>query len=225
MAPRRGCNWSCIVAKPDVGNAEPKLAKGEQTRLRILAAAEIVFAELGFNVARMEDVAQRVGVRRPSLIYHFKDKQDLYDAVKTDIYNDLNAQTVQRLPRDGTALERLQSLVDSWLDFMIERPTAAHILLRNTVERQMPKAPGAPRFSETVVKTFEKLVKEGQKSGEFGAVNSTQLMLLVGNGILNYVFSGQLIGGGRAYDPAAPKYRESYRELLNKTLRALLIEK
>jgi len=198
-------------------------AKGEQTRQRILAAAEQLFAHLGFAETRMEDVAQQVGIRRPSLIYYFKDKQELYDAVKTDIYLDLHNQTVARIPAEAAALAKLDSLFDSWLDFMTARPSAALIVLRNTIERRMPRQPQQARFSESVVRSFEEIVREGQRSGEFGQVDAVQLLMLIGNGILNFVCSGPAIGAGRAFDPAAPARAENYRAMLHKTLRALVL--
>ncbi|MGH7287017.1 MAG: TetR family transcriptional regulator, partial [Myxococcota bacterium] len=54
-------------------------SKALRTRAAILAAAEAVFAERGFAAARLEDVAARVGIRRASIVYHFRDKRELYD--------------------------------------------------------------------------------------------------------------------------------------------------
>lgn len=204
-------------------NAVTKIAKGERTRQTILDAAEQVFAELGFAEARMEDVAQQVGVRRPSLLYHFKNKQDLYDSVKAEIYTALRQAVAQRQPAGDDALAQLLGLLDSWLDFMASRPTAARVILRNTIEKRLPRDSGQPRFSEAVVADFERLVAHGRASGAFSDdVETTQLLMLLGNGILNYVCSGQVIGGGRAFDPAAPEPLERYRRLLHKTARVLL---
>ena len=199
------------------------IAKGERTRQQILDAAEQVFADLGFAEARMEDVAQVVGVRRPSLLYHFKNKQDLYDSVKAEIYEALRGAMARQRPAGDDPQAQLLGLLDSWLDFMASRPTAARIILRNTIEKRLPRDSDQPRFSEAVVADFERLVERGRASGQFSDdIETTQLLMLLGNGILNYVCSGQVIGGGRAFDPAAPAHLERYRRLLHKTTRALL---
>ena len=48
---------------------------------RILDAAEDLFAENGYSATSLADVADRVGIRSPSLYNHFKNKEALYQAV------------------------------------------------------------------------------------------------------------------------------------------------
>jgi AcrR family transcriptional regulator len=55
--------------------------KGEITAERILDAAEAIFSERGYAGATLRDVAERVGLRIPSLYNHFDSKESLYEAV------------------------------------------------------------------------------------------------------------------------------------------------
>ncbi|MEM0955542.1 MAG: TetR/AcrR family transcriptional regulator [Pseudomonadota bacterium] len=48
---------------------------------RILDAAEDLFAERGYTATSLGDVADRVGIRSPSLYNHFRNKEALYLAV------------------------------------------------------------------------------------------------------------------------------------------------
>jgi TetR/AcrR family transcriptional regulator len=198
-----------------------RLPKGELTRQRILDAAEIVFAELGFAAARLEDVATAVGIRRASIVYYFKNKQELYDAVEASIFNALNAQSTQRLEAGTGALQRLQLMFDSWLDFMVARPTAARIILRNSAEI-VPRSNNPVEFSETTLFHLEKIVRAGQAGGELRALEPMLVLSIVGAGILNYVCIARLLGAGRNFDPAEPQRREQFRAMLHQTLRALL---
>ena len=56
-------------------------AQGPTTADRILNAAEDLFAEKGYSATSLGDVADRVGIRSPSLYNHFKNKEALYEAV------------------------------------------------------------------------------------------------------------------------------------------------
>ena len=49
-----------------------------QTRKDLMAAARRVFARDGFEVARLQDIAQEAGKTRGALYAHFTDKEDLF---------------------------------------------------------------------------------------------------------------------------------------------------
>lgn len=51
------------------------------TRDEILDVAYEAFAEKGYRGTSLADVANRIGVTRPALYYHFKSKEDLFKAV------------------------------------------------------------------------------------------------------------------------------------------------
>ena len=92
--------------------------KGEQTALRILDAAEALFAEHGYTGASMRDVATEAGLRTPSLYHHFPNKQSLYEAVLErgirPVFEALSevVQTRTRAQRDtGQVVQRAMALV------------------------------------------------------------------------------------------------------------------
>ena len=70
-----------------MAEASPALSsRAERTRTAILVAAEGLFAQKGFDATRLEDVAAAVGIRRASIVYYFRDKRELYDAVLEDVF-------------------------------------------------------------------------------------------------------------------------------------------
>jgi len=199
-----------------------KLPKGEVTRQRILDAGEVVFAELGFAAARLEDVANAVGIRRASIVYYFKSKQELYDAVESGLFSALQQESRERLAKGGSACEQMQLLFDSWLDFMVARPTAARIIQRNSADIT-PRSSNPVEFSEATVREMENVLAKGRDSGEFTAIEPTLFLSFTGGAIINYVCLSQLFGSERIYDPAEPERLEMFRAMLHKTWRALLL--
>ncbi len=62
-----------------------KAEQSEVTRTALLQAARELFTERGYADTATDDVAQRVGVTRGALYYHFRDKSDLFRAVVEDL--------------------------------------------------------------------------------------------------------------------------------------------
>ena len=55
--------------------------EAEQTRLRILRAAEELFSQKGVQSSSLEQIARAAGVTRGAIYWHFKDKQALLQAL------------------------------------------------------------------------------------------------------------------------------------------------
>jgi|TARA_R100000501_G_scaffold5804_1_gene12883 TetR/AcrR family transcriptional regulator len=187
--------------------------RGEATRRSILAAAETLFAEVGFASARLEDVALAVGIRRPSIVYYFPSKQVLYDEVEASIFSALHEATIDRVAPADDPLAQLLALFDCWLDFMVDRPTAARIIQRNVADIA-PRAQDPVEFSETTLLDIERIVKEGIAAGQFRAIPPVQLLNTVGSSILYYVCNANQFGASRRYDCADPKELSDFRDLL-----------
>lgn len=196
-------------------------SRGEQTRERILDAAETLFAEQDYSAARLEDVAQAVGIRRASIVYYFSGKQELYDAVEQRVYQAMMERSNQALDPGAAAMDRLLALLDSWLDFMVARPTVPRLILRDSANTY-PNASAPVHISSVALRAWEAVIIEGQTSGEFAPANTMHLLHLLGGGIIYYAATGQLLGEERNYDPADPEQLQAFRALLHCNARALL---
>ncbi len=105
------------------------------TRAQLLGAAEIAFAERGFESTRLSDVAKEAGIRRPSLLYHFPTKLDLYCAVVRSTFEDLGAALTGPLEAPGLLFDaRLEALLGAFGSFLDARPAAARIVLRELLD-------------------------------------------------------------------------------------------
>src|ERR1041385_3139992 len=59
----------------------PRHRDSAATRMKILRAAEQIYAQNGLAGARTEAIAEAAGVNKALLYYHFKSKVELYQAV------------------------------------------------------------------------------------------------------------------------------------------------
>jgi TetR/AcrR family transcriptional regulator len=66
---------------------------GEKTRARILAVAEELFADRGFDATSVDAIARKAGVNKALIYYHFASKDDLIVKLFGGIVAELEAMT------------------------------------------------------------------------------------------------------------------------------------
>lgn len=192
----------------------PVHARGEETRQSILDAAESIFADIGYGAARLDHVAQAVGIRRPSILYYFASKQELYDAVEGDIFASMHAFAQERTRGVSDPLKRLLALLDAWLDFNVARPSAARIIQR-LVADAAPRRGNPTEFSFSALEDIEAVFADGVRAGAFRPLSPMHFLNGVAGSVLFYVCNSGQLGEGRYYDPADPAELARFRALLH----------
>jgi TetR/AcrR family transcriptional regulator len=124
------------------------VSTAEQLRL----AAEHEFAARGFAGARLEDIAARVGVTRPSLLHHYPTKESLYDAVVADLITRLRASLIMGMTSEGGFVDRLSATVGRFADHLYDNPVPTQLLVR---ELQDAQGHGEQLIREQVVPLLE----------------------------------------------------------------------
>jgi AcrR family transcriptional regulator len=99
---------------PDRG--EPRGAAS--TRQRILDAALDLFTEKGFDGTSLREIAQRLGVTKAALYYHFASKDDILMALHMRLH-ELGKDALARMTGDPVTLELWGELLDQVLDQML----------------------------------------------------------------------------------------------------------
>jgi TetR/AcrR family transcriptional regulator len=78
---------SSVVSPPRYRNLPPR-PRSEDKRAKIIDAAMRHFAELGYNAARMGDIAAGLGIAKGSIFQHFGSKDGLFfEAYKKAVYS------------------------------------------------------------------------------------------------------------------------------------------
>lgn len=108
------------------------------TPQRVLEAAESVFAEQGYGPAKLADIAARAGIRRPSLLYHFKSKEGLYQATVQRAFSDLGDALRAAMLASGSFEERLLETAEQYAQFLADHEHVARIVLRELLDSNGP---------------------------------------------------------------------------------------
>jgi AcrR family transcriptional regulator len=115
------------------------------TRERIQSVALELFAEQGYEKTSLREIAERLGVTKAALYYHFKSKEDIVRSFTEDYVHELDALIAwgsdQPLDAPGRAalLARYSDIVERRLEvmrFMEHNQAAVHQLMSEGEDRK-----------------------------------------------------------------------------------------
>lgn len=143
----------------------------EARRRQILDAAVEVLAEAGFGGASLARIAERAGISKGVISYHFDGKDELLRQVVISLYEDGAAAMIPRIEAEPTALGRVRAYIASNLEFLDSH--RVHITAMIEVVYGLRDAAGRPVFGVTdaddpSVGPLAELLADGQASGELG---------------------------------------------------------
>jgi len=134
------------------------------TRERILEVAEEIIARQGMEGLRLKEVAERVGIRPPSVFTHFEGREAIGDAVAHRVLEQIADVVEAPLAAGGAAEARLRRGTRAIAGHLWDHPGHARMILRDlTRTRSGPELAlwSPPRLTESV----DALLEAGVRSG------------------------------------------------------------
>lgn len=137
------------------------------------------FARNGYAGTRLDDIANDVGIRRPSLFHHFKDKPTLYKAVWAKAMREQDEKLAPYFEQPGTsALELLNIAVHAWVEYAFNNSDFIYLSLFAAASGQ---AADVPKVNATHTLTrWQQLIDRGLAEGVFNPVPFVECMSLIG---------------------------------------------
>jgi TetR/AcrR family transcriptional regulator len=197
-------------------------ARAERTRKLLVQAAEHLFAERGFAATRLEDVAERVGIRRASILYYFRDKRALYDAVLVDIFADLGARLNTAISAKGSLREQIEAGVSTWVEYAGSRPSLARILLREIADAVPGREPAIIDYARPILTRFTEHISKGQKQGLILAIDPIHFVSTLAGATVFFIAATPLLGADWPFDPLSPEQLAAHRREVQRITERLL---
>jgi TetR/AcrR family transcriptional regulator len=146
----------------------------EGAREAILNAAEEVFAEHGFDGARIDAIAKVAGYNKSLIFQYFDDKLGLYAAVIRRLDNEMNGKQEQFLAAldDGEVISDarkfkalLKTALNVYFDFLVEHPRIMRILNWELAEGWQTLAKIISQRDREDIDRFRSLLYKAQRAG------------------------------------------------------------
>ena len=121
------------AAPPASSNAKPKIREARRNLYRqaILDAAEKVFAEQGFEGAKMQDIAAEAGISLGTLYGILDGKTALYSEIQSTRGGEMLEQIAREVERADGVLEFTLAGIAAYVRFLIARPNYLRMHLRD----------------------------------------------------------------------------------------------
>jgi AcrR family transcriptional regulator len=163
------------AATPPLTRTQPRDARKEATRARILEVARVHFERDGFEAASIRAIASEAGVATGTVLLHFTEKTGLLHAALYDDLEKAIARCVTTKTR-GSLLTRLSTVAGHFYGYYAARPRLSRTLLRESL---FAEEPWRQRFAMQVTRVITHvatLVEQAKSDGEIAGATDAQLL-------------------------------------------------
>ena len=154
---------SGVATLPARSARKPK-GEGHSRRAEILAAAERIFVEHGYEGATIRKIAEEVGLSSTALYMHFAEKSEILHEICRNAFDQLRASHMAIRDESLPAEERLRRMIEAYVAFGFEHPNAYRLIyLTRPSEAREGAEDAAQALGADLFASFEALVEEAAK--------------------------------------------------------------
>lgn len=132
-----------------------------------------LFNEKGYEGTSLKDIFNEIGISAPSFYYYYASKKDLYVELMKTSQEDSEKYVLERMEKfkQASAGERLYALLESFVDYSIEKKEEAMFIFRALLfpnhEFRLELEEQSRKWRDVYQEQARLIIEEGQKNGTF----------------------------------------------------------
>ena len=184
---------------------EPALS----TRDAILVEARRCFAEHGYEGTSLNEIAEAVGIRRPSLLHHFPSKEAIYSEVFTLSLAEWSVRVEDAVSRGLEGWQKVDLVITTGFRFFMENPEFVRIISREALDDGanlgIDLGAALRPFLQRAMGWFEHEIA----AGRFRRVDTEQLLITACSIMFGYFSEAPFLASLLDRDPMDPQALEA----------------
>ena len=190
-----------------------------ETKRKIIEAAEVEFAENGYGGASVREITAHADVNVAAINYHFGNKEALFEQVLSNYHNAHQNALEQAFSDGGTKRERLHKVIDAYINFISENrryPTLVQGLLTASNDRSA--------FVKRGLAPLQTWIEEALSDDipNMGPTSARHFFITVTGAVMNYFTYGPALSDAWAEDMLGESGIQERREHLHWLVDTLL---
>ena len=168
-------------SEPESGGQKRRSFIEDARRAQIIESAIETFAELGYVNTSLARIAERAGISKGVISYHFAGKSELMEQIVEQIYREMGEFVAPRLAEQVTATGAMRAHIRSIAEYV--RGHRAQLLALGEIFNNLRDSDGQPRygiaFDEPLYQRQEGVFRMGQQTGEFRTFDARVMAVTV----------------------------------------------
>ncbi|WP_420478508.1 TetR/AcrR family transcriptional regulator [Brevundimonas sp. FT23028] len=170
---------------------KPK-GEGHERRAEILAAAERIFVEHGYEGATIRKIADEVGLSSTALYMHFSEKGEILQEICRQTFDALLVVNRQALAEPGSPEQRMRKMMRAYVDFGFHNPNAYRLVyMTSPAELREGAQDAAQVMGAELFGAFHQVIGELEAAGRLksDARTTAQAFWAGGHGVISLMIA------------------------------------
>lgn len=151
------------------------MARIKTTEQKIFDAATELFLEKGVDRTSVREIATRAGINLALMNYYFRSKENLFDAIFSQLVNKNTKKLIKILDSDQGLEEKIRQYVEVYIDMLSEQPLLVSFVM-SILHRSRERITEMKAISSLYsTESFAQQIIEEGKRGRIRRTDPTQL--------------------------------------------------
>ncbi|MGM0500885.1 MAG: TetR/AcrR family transcriptional regulator [Bacillota bacterium] len=145
-----------------------KTQKNDSKKNKVIEAAIKLFSEQGYHKTAVSEIADKAGVAKGTVYWHFESKEQLFWGVVVSGVKSLNKKLAEQASKnDKSPKEKLEKIISLHLNFFKNSKQVAKMMQDSSVSTNEYFHKEMKKTGEEAIENLAKVIEEGQNKGVF----------------------------------------------------------